>query len=199
MTRFSVALAALALSLSLSACGSHMKTPDIKKNLHPKMRYELTMTIKDAPGPFDSVTGFVQYEVLNKACVPETGGPMNAMRLAPQLDPPLEFARVSDTEYRATVYVDLLQDEDYYGLGVCQWSMTGVVTRLRVGNGTLSPNLFPKEFFSQRPKSTYFVYADYSDRQTGDTRFGKSSLLSLDEELHKGAFSITLTAKEQLP
>ncbi|MQQ99823.1 hypothetical protein [Glaciimonas soli] len=47
-----------------------MNTPDIKQNPHPKMRYEITLTIKDAPGPFDAVTGFMQYDVTNEQCSP---------------------------------------------------------------------------------------------------------------------------------
>ncbi|BDU23249.1 hypothetical protein [Dyella sp. GSA-30] len=194
--KLSHAMLALSLTFATTACGSHMKTPDIKKNPHPKMRYELTMTIKDAPGQFDSITGFVQYEVLNKACVPETGGPMNAMRLAPQLDPPLEFTRINDSEYRATVYLDRLQDEDYYGLGVCRWSMTGVVTRLRVGKGRFSPDLSPDEVFSQKPITRYYVHADYTDRDSEGLRTGESSLSSFDQAHQIGAFSITLAAKE---
>lgn len=173
-----------------------MKTPDIKKNPHPKMRYELTMTIKDAPGPFDSIKGFVQYEVLNNACVPETGGPMNAMRLAPQLYPALEFTRISDMEYRANVYLDLLQDEDYYGLGTCHWSMTGIVAKLGVGKGSLALGLSSNELLSQQPLTSYYVHADYTDRDTEGLRAGESKLSNLDQAHQIGAFSITLVARE---
>lgn len=55
----------LSLALITSACGSSMKTPDIKQNSHSKMRYEVTLTVNSAPGPFDAVMGFVQYTVMN--------------------------------------------------------------------------------------------------------------------------------------
>ena len=72
----------LSLALITSACGSSMKTPDIKQNQHPKMRYEIIMTIDGAPGPFDSVTAFVQYKVSNDRCVPLT--PISGATLPPE-------------------------------------------------------------------------------------------------------------------
>ena len=48
-----------------------MKNPGIKQNPHPTECYEITPTIKNAPGPFDPVTRYMQYEVSNEQCAPE--------------------------------------------------------------------------------------------------------------------------------
>jgi hypothetical protein len=65
-----ISLAKMSLVLSTSACGSLMN-PDIRQNPHPKMRYDITMTIEGAPSPFDSVNGHMQYDISNERCAPE--------------------------------------------------------------------------------------------------------------------------------
>ena len=72
----------------------------------PVMHYDVTVAIDDAPSPLDSVSGFMQYEVTNKACVPETGGSMSAMQLSPMSNPPIVFTKLSDNIYKGMVYAD---------------------------------------------------------------------------------------------
>lgn len=146
---------AMALTLTITACGSSMNTPDIKQNPHPKMRYEITMVIKDAPGPFDSVTGFMQYDVANERCAPYERF-IGIYRKPPGQSPPIALTRTGDGEYKGTLYLDLLQDEDYYGLGVCHWSMVAAIMRLKSQEVTFSPYLLQKQIVSQESVTLYF-------------------------------------------
>jgi hypothetical protein len=120
------AVLAIFLAITTAACGQAMKQPDIKLNPQPKMRYELTLSVHDAPGPFESVSGFMQYEVQNEQeCVPADVISGHHQRLS--IDPDIEFKRLGDSQtYKGTVYLDLVQDGDYYGLGVCRWKMVGL-------------------------------------------------------------------------
>lgn len=184
------------IALVSSACDSRM-TPDIKQNPHPAMRYDVTITITGAPGPFDSVGGFMQYEVTNKACVPETGGPMNPMRLAPMSNPPIVFTKVADNIYKGTVYADYFLDEDYFGLGVCHWSLVNVSAELKIRNITLVPSISPDELFSQKSIPTYFVrqmYEIHSDIELSD--FGEPNPSNYPPDRQKGIFTITLASRE---
>lgn len=70
-----------------------------KINPHPTQRYELTFTIHDAPGPFDSVDADIQYEIGNTGCVPSdpiTGGKSKT----PGIIRPILLTRASDMVYR---------------------------------------------------------------------------------------------------
>lgn len=172
-------------------------TPDIKQNPHPAMRYDVTITITGAPGPFDSVGGFMQYEVTNKACVPETGGPMNPMRLAPMSNPPIVFTKVADNVYKGTVYADYFLDEDYFGLGVCHWSLMAVITELKINKITFSPDLSPEQLFSQQTIPTYFVrqmYESNSDIELSDP--GEPNRFNYPPDRQEGIFTITLASRE---
>ncbi|WP_266157209.1 hypothetical protein [Dyella silvatica] len=177
-----------------------MKTPDIKQNPHPKTRYEITMTIDGAPGPFDAVTGFVQYKVSNDRCVPLSPG--SGATLAPEKSVPLDLTRVSDKVYRATFYTDLFQDEDYYGLGVCHWSVVAATAALKVNASDLSPALFIDDIKAQKPVATYFADGEYLDARKGKDSFptitGSLKRSDYQPESRTDIFSITLVAKEDV-
>ncbi|HEY0198832.1 MAG TPA: hypothetical protein VGC19_09860 [Rhodanobacter sp.] len=188
----------LSLVLITSACGSPMKTPDIKQNPHPKMRYEITMTIQGAPGPFDSVSGFVQYKVSNSHCVPLT--PISGATLPPESRIPIAFTRVSDNLYKAVIYTDLMQDEDYYGMGVCHWSVVATSADLKIKTTALSPAIFHDDIVAQKSVATYFVDSDYLD---SDGAHGEERVVSgnLNRDFYLPAsrpdvFSVVLSANE---
>ncbi len=190
----------LSMTLISSAFGSPMKTPDIKQNPHPKMRYEITMTVQGAPGPFDTVSGFVQYKVSNDRCVPLT--PISGATLPPEKSVPLELSRVGDDVYKGALYVDLLQDEDYYGLGICHWSVVAATVSLKVKKADFSPDLLADSILKQASQTRYF-----SKKQFGAVERGElappviSGVLPAEYEAFKpewqqDMFSVTLSAKE---
>lgn len=182
------------LALSISACGSYMN-PDIQQNPHPRLRYDITMTIDDVPGPFDSVTGFVQYSVTNKNCAPED--PIAGVTVTPSIDPPIIFTRVSDHLYRATVYADLIKDEDYYGKGVCRWAMTGVVGALKTNGVTLSPDISSDQIASNESSTSYFSKKFYNHSDEPDLIDPGIPYSTYATEVDRSEFfAITMTAKE---
>ena len=188
----------LSLALITSACGSSMKTPDIKQNPHPKMRYEITMTIDGAPGPFDSVTAFVQYKVSNDRCVPLT--PISGATLPPEHRFPIAFTRVSDTVYKGFIYADMMEDENYYGLGVCHWAVVAASADLTIKGTSLSPAIFHDDIVAQKSVATYFVNSDYVDNSgaNGQERVvsGNTNRAFYQPASRTDLFSIALAAKE---
>lgn len=188
------------LTLITSGCGaSSMKTPDIKQNPNPKMRYEITMTIDGAPGPFDAISGFVQYKVANDQCVPLTEG--SGATLAPEKSVPINLTRISDTVYKGTFYTDLLQDEDYYGRGVCHWAVVAATTALKVGKVGFSPDIFLDDIVAQKSITNYFPQLDYDAARRGDedmfpVNVGESSPSNFKPDIQAHLFSVTLASKE---
>lgn len=184
----------LSSALITSACGSSMKKPDIKQNPHPRMRYEITMTIDGAPGPFDSVSAFVQYKVSNDRCVPLQ--PISGATLAPEKEIPLSFSRTSDNVYRTVIYTDLMQDEDYYGMGVCHWSMVAVTADLKTKAVDLSAAIWLEELISEKPASSYFVRSDYFGRDKNRFVLGDRDIDHKLRTFRSDIFSVTFIAKE---
>jgi len=190
----------LSLAMATTACGSHMNTPDIKQNPHPKMRYEITLTINGAPQGFDSVTGRMQYEVTNEKCAPYDEF-IGIYRTPDTQYPPIAFTRVSDHVYTGTVYLDLLQDEDYYDLGVCHWSMNFATAILLInGNGVnLGPSMSLDEVASQKSVDIYFPIANLSSGPTPAYGDGGERMSASVAGFMGGPFSITMSSKEVTP
>jgi hypothetical protein len=103
--RIHAAIAVLALPFTFSAHGAAMSKPDIKLNPQPRMRYEITIKVANAPGPFDRVEGVVDYRVSNDNCVPLT--PANGAAVAPEKRVPVVLTHSGGNVYRAEIYAYL--------------------------------------------------------------------------------------------
>ena len=200
MKRLIPALAVL-LAITTTACGQAMKQPDIKLNAHPKMRYEITLTIEDAPGPFDAVEGSAGYQVSNDRCVPLQ--PVSGARHTPRKHVPIALTRVSDKVYKGELYVDLLQDEDYFGLGLCRWSMPFANFGLQIGNLVFGHSIALEDILASKSVTRYFNNQSYfsEDAKSKNDNHprvssGNANRSDFGNE-SKNTFSTTLTAKEK--
>jgi hypothetical protein len=109
-----------------SASGKNDKSAQkelYRLNPAPQEGYEVTLKIENAPGPFKQIRWSAMYQA--KGCnyvVNEFAG----VRGEPEKVLELPFKEQADGSYLATVYLDAMLDEDYYGNGVCKWEMTSV-------------------------------------------------------------------------
>lgn len=192
----SMALAGL-ITFSFSACGYSMKNPDIKQNPHPTQRYDITLTVAGAPGPFDSISGSVDYQVSNGRCVPLT--PISGATVVPQKNVPITLTRVADNVYKGVVYADLFQDEDYYGLGVCHWEVVAAGAELQVRSLIFSPSLYWADMKSGVAVPRYFsghAYRNYHGDRLIDIGNEHREDFKLDAA---DVFSITMQAQVHQP
>jgi hypothetical protein len=159
-----LALSVPGLAFALAACSAPMdKHPDIKLNPHPVQRYELTATV-DAPGPFDSVTGYVSYDVTNLECVPKDA--WEGARNVPSSSHTFELTRVDDHTWKGYFYRDLLKDEDYFGLGVCHWEVVNALPVFTVHAEKFSPALVFDDLLGG-DQTRYFSKTDFFNRSLG--------------------------------
>lgn len=185
---------ALAILTSTTACGSStMTTYDIKINPHPTKRYELTVTIKDAPGPFDSMQTYVLYDVTDPFCVPTRPG--SGATNAPNKSVPLTLTKTGENTYTGTFYSDLIKDEDYSGKGVCHWKLSAVSMYLQHNKLTMPPMISWENIVAGKPQTTIFSSVSYADAATERVDPG------VEENFHPRPsdrpFSVTLHATER--
>jgi hypothetical protein len=199
--------------LSLSAC--NLSTPfgkkpvvDYKQNPSPQQRYDITLTITDAPGTFASMEGLVQYNVVNEECLPPPNSNPGGYSSRRTLHVPFALTQVSENEYKGAVYADLMLDADYHGRGVCHWQLIQAQVHMKatgVGGETLfAPDLSASLLLAGQKKTLYFLKASYPRHPESiletPLAFGqadRSKMLStlMDEDL----FTITLTSKAGTP
>ena len=106
-----------------------------KHNPNPQQGYRIRMTIHDAPGPFGIVRGYAQYDVANKNECGEINAMTGTASRMTRLEP-FALTKLSDTEYEGVVYADLMQDDDYYGRGICRWEMVMARVSLQAAKET---------------------------------------------------------------
>jgi hypothetical protein len=191
-----VIVLAFTLPLALIACTTPMNTPDVKHNPNPKMRYEITLTIKDAPGPFESITGYMLYKVVNEQCAPFEKF-IGIYRTPPGQNVPFALTRVNDHEYNGIIYLDLLQDEDYYGKGACRWSMPFVLTNLKGGGVTFAPDVSQEQIIQQQSVTLYFPKKAFGNPALQGSSDGGTTISDIVASYRDEFFSITLSTKEK--
>jgi hypothetical protein len=188
----------LLFALTTSAFGSPMKTPDIKQNPNPTQRYDITLKIDDAPGPFDAISASLDYQVSNDRCVPLTPG--SGATIVPQEHIPLALTHVGGNVYTATIYTDRFLDEDYYGMGVCHWEFVAVGIELKIGQVDFSPSLFLKDLKAGHAVVTYFSKNQYA-RSVDPGMQNLTDTGRFHREEYKdpaNTFSATLSAQERV-
>jgi hypothetical protein len=169
-----------------------MEDPKIELNPHPKMHYAITVTFTDAPGPFDSIRVAAQYEVSNRDCVPER--PVSGATILPSKRIELQLQRINDAMYETDVYVDQIEDENYFSKGVCHWSLVSVSAKASRGTMDFVTPLFNPKFFKAAGETRYFSYLSYND-----TRARMLNTGNLDRNAYPDpskTFSVNVVARE---
>ena len=200
--------------LATTGCGSNYadspaKAPLRKLNSAPTQAYEIRLTLAnasdlssaaDGKSPFTVIEGTVQFDASNGARC----GKSNALSgHVPTMSShePFRLSRVSATEYVGTLYADMLQDEDYYGRGVCHWTLTEarVAARARAdsANTRFVAALPAQQVFAAGTQARYFwkgYYPSFEQRQHTD--FGSAQLDAVPADKRGEFFTMTLTARK---
>ncbi|MCC5084510.1 hypothetical protein [Xanthomonas campestris] len=178
--------------------------PVYRKNPHPTQAYRITMTIEDAPGPFEWISGTAFYEMTNRnSCTPID--PSLGMSTKQKEDGiSINFEKVNDTTYVANIYSDGMVDADYYGKGTCNFELDGVGISLKATgkyeDTRFEPALFKKEIHSRAPKVTYFWKGRYPKEDIDNfPDSGKIRLDQFNNDARGNIFKVTLITEEVMP
>jgi hypothetical protein len=201
------------LTLLLSACHNpgalfmsdedEAPTVEIKEHPQPKLAYQLTMVIENAPGPFAMIEGSAQYDVSNYKTCGERN-PVSGTRSRISTHPPIEWKSMGNGQYVAMVYPDLMVDEDYYGNGVCHWKLMGASALLKATGAETETRFLPaldiEDILAEKTVKLYF-WGGYYPRAKSQNfpDFGEKNISNVPVDQQGEFFTITLTAKEVQP
>ncbi|WP_426662345.1 hypothetical protein [Rhodanobacter aciditrophus] len=186
---------ALLLALtSITGCSmTHGDPNHPRKNPHPVKLYEVIATA-EAPGPWDSVKGYVAYEVSNRRCVPR--GSFTGSQNVPNVAFDFKMTRVDEKTWKGYFYGDLLQDEDYFGLGACHWHVTQASPVFSIHGKSF---VLSSSMEDVNPYTEYFKKSDFLDQSGKDDGYG-TTLNDPEIAKHPDAFfPVTATVKEVTP
>lgn len=193
MPRLPVA-AALTL-LTLTACSRTMDDSDIKQNPHPKQAYDITVDVKDAPGGFDAASGSSVFRIANRDCVPKD--PISGVAKLPASFPRTQLQPLSSGRYHATIFLDLLEDDDYFGRGVCHWRFEGFIVSLEANRRSFGSDILTDSIRAQRTETRFVAKKLFDGTGAKDLSVAGVPMSEYVREHADEFFSITVTAKER--
>lgn len=209
----------LLLALSTSACGapetamtsdksspgSDPSTAEMeakyKRNPAPKKPYQIVLKIEGAPGPFAKIEGFASYEATECTYTPD---PIAGVPLKPGSDIPMEFSKVDESTYTATIYADAMLDEDYLGRGVCHWGLMSVNTWVKATGAKTDisyvATLWSDDLIAQKARTNYYVKYAYPGSDPDEfSDHGEVDRSKYKPEFQDQLFTINLTPKAGMP
>jgi hypothetical protein len=114
---------------------------------------------------------------------------------------PFRLSRVSATEYVGTVYADMLLDEDYYGRGVCHWTLTearvALQARADIADTRFVAGMPAMEVLAGGTQARYFWKGYYPRFERGQhADYGRNQLDAVPADKLNEFFTVTLTARK---
>ncbi|CAB3759123.1 MULTISPECIES: hypothetical protein [Burkholderia] len=178
--------------LILAACTrtAMSREPAFRLNPHPSRPYEITVTVKDAPAPFDSIGIHVLYQVVNDRCIRVLRGSGATPVLERSV--PVELTRVGGNRYTGTMFADLMQDEDYFGLGTCHWTVESANAEARINRLVLSTGVMPADSGAPASVERFFSNRSFVDSQRSRVSIGNARRSDFGPDA-SNTFSIVLT------
>lgn len=177
---------------------SHGDPKNPAKNLHPVRRYEVTAT-SDAPGPWDSVKGYLEYEVANPGCTPENR--FMGEHLMPRIvGHDFEMTRVDKKTWKGYFYRDFMRDDNYYGLGVCHWEPSSVSAVFVAHKVVFGAGAVFADFLGNESQTEYFKKSAYGNLKIVRDEALDYSVINPEYIKNPHAFfPITVTVREAAP
>lgn len=172
-----------------------------KLNPSPKQAYRIKIKINDAPGPLKPMHD-VTMRYMARNCsyvINEFEGATTEP--TKRIQTPLNV--VGQNEYETIFYADAVQDEDYFGQGVCQWKPDGFGVSFRA-TGKPEETEFNvsdvmEELLKEKSLTKYYWKKRYPlpiTKQEDYTDFGRASIKDFAIENQNNLFNITITLEE---
>jgi hypothetical protein len=172
---------------------AEMPSIEIRQSPKPVREYALVIAFAGLPGPVSGVQASADFAVDNVECVPPME--MSGARLRPEHSIELPLQSIDANRYATALYADALTDEDYFGLGVCRWSLNWATVRFRSAQTEFVGAIPIEDIQAGRPVTLHYLVSDYERApQPVSVVFGEETDLYTTEAGPR--FTLTLTATE---
>ncbi|MEG2804997.1 hypothetical protein [Stenotrophomonas sp.] len=192
----SLAVALLAGGCSRPEYPTYTLTPD------PKDAEQLVVTLKNAPEGIYASSAYASYRLTNKQCLPVVTN-LQGVQYAPYTRIVESTPhKVDETTYVLTVYRDQMEHRDYYGRGVCEWTLGFAAISFRRRDAP-SPVYYaisasPERLQMDGAMTRYYRAKNSPLLDDGlpfeASSFGEDIFKSLSEDEQARTFSITISS-----
>ena len=113
----------------------------------------------------------------------------------------IAFKPVKAGQWVATVYLDALLDEDYFGNGVCRWRLLSAAAGLSAtstkDDTTFVAELWSEQILAGQPVRRYYLKSSYPRGELpGAASHGVDDVGKIPEQFRAQVFSVILTFRE---
>lgn len=173
------------------------QTPQYRLNPAPQQGYEVTLEVTGAPGEFGKMRWSAHYQA--SGCSYVTSAWAGA-RAEPTQRLEVPFKRTEAGRYVATVYLDALANENYFGNGVCEWRLLSIAAGLSATSAVEDTQFVAdmplKQVQAGLPVKRYYLKASYPrGDMPGVAAHGVDDAMKIPESFRGQVFSMTLTPK----
>jgi hypothetical protein len=166
---------------------------EIRANPQPRREYAMVIAFAGIPGPIGDVKATADYAVDNVDCVPPLL--LSGARLRPEHSLDLPLQSIDANRYGLTFHADALRDEDYFGMGVCRWSMQWATVRFRSASTEFVGAIAIDRIESGTPIVLHYLVSDYERApEPSSVVFGEETDLYTAEAGPR--FTVTLIPSE---
>ncbi len=173
-------IAGFTFAAVLGGCSNAAKSkadPVVKMTEKPQRAHMLDLRFAQQPGTLNNIQATANFVVENRACVAmDYKRALGGVALPPEHNVPLTLKKTGPDQYEAVFYDDALQDEDYFGLGMCHWALKFVTVRFQSPSTLFIAGLSDDEIAAKKPEIHYYLNSDYAQKPpVGDQVFGEKS------------------------
>lgn len=115
----------------------------------------------------------------------------------PARAPSSKIEALGNERYRTTVYLDQLEDGDYFGLGSCDWSFEGFVVSLDANGVSFGSDMLTDRIRAQGTETWYVAKALFHGSKVRGININAVPISDYIGTHPSEFFSITVTAKER--
>ncbi len=172
---------------------AEMPELEVRANASPRKQYAIVIAFDGLPGPIIDVQAIADYAVDNVECVPPLL--LSGARLRPEHTLKLDLQSIDTNRYGLHLHADALRDEDYFGMGVCRWSMHWATVRFRSATTEFVAAIAINRIESGTPVVLHYLVSDYDrSQEPSNIIFGEEIDLFTAEAGPR--FTVTLTPSE---
>lgn len=185
-----------------TAANAPVAVPDIRPtpNPAPKQTYVLTLRFAGLPAALAEIAATADFEVENRECVPyDFARAAGGVRLPPRHSVALDLRKVDDTTWTAELHEDALNDEDYYGLGICRWALNTATVHFHSAATHFVGGIAADRLAAEAEVTDHYLVRDFAQKPAPmDVVFGEESPDFYQSSVGP-QFTLTISARREAP
>jgi hypothetical protein len=163
--------------LALAGCSSNAHPTKFNRAFvdlisTPKANYLVKLSFEDVEPVDFRIEATARYHVTNRSCVAmDMSAAVGGLQLLPEYELKLPVIRTAHSAFDIALSLDSLVDENYFGLGVCNWSLDTVSVGFSNGKARFVSGIGAEDMNVGKPISRYFLVSDLAKSPTPAVAF----------------------------